>query len=222
MNKWLSLVLHTACVLQAYSYRSSENEGSDVLLQQGNHLEANVADHYPLNMTMIDNFDTREYDALTQLDQLSLVTRYAGVGYNIIRGNPEGDFNRGGIDPGIKTTRVILAHTYKSGKKAYYRSSTMDVPDQVQFHMSQSCASSSSVKAFSGRKSYMKELDTSVSVGGVSIKFKCIMANNVKLCNFYRWCLCIWCISFIFAQCWYVLTLLIITLAVSHKCYIII
>ena len=54
---------------------------------------------------MIDNSDRHEYDALTQLDQLSLVTHYAGVGYNIIRGNPEGDFNRGGIDAGIKVTR---------------------------------------------------------------------------------------------------------------------
>ena len=167
MNKWLPLVLHTACVLQAYSYRSSENEVA--LLQQGSHLEANMADHQPLNITMLGKIDIHENDALTQLDQLSLVTRYAGVGYNIIRGNPEGDFNRGGIDPGIKTTHVIFAHTYKSGKKAYYRSSTMDVPDQVRFHMSQSCTSSSSVKAFSGRKSYMKELDTSVSVGGVAI-----------------------------------------------------
>ena len=182
MNKWLSLVLHTACVLQAYSFRSGENEEFDALLQQGSYLEANnMANHYPSNMTMIDKFDTREYDALTQLDQLSLVTRYAGVGYNIIRGNPEGDFNRGGIDPGIKTTHAIFAHTYKSGKKAYYRSSTMDVPDQVLFHMSQSCTSSSSVKAFSGRKSYMKELDTSVSVRGTSLKCEFIMITNVKL-----------------------------------------
>ena len=167
MKKWLKLVLHTACVLQAYSYRSSENE--DALLQQGSNFEAKVADQFPSNMTMVDKFDTRE-NALTQLDQLSLVTRYAGVGYNIIRGNPEGDFNRGGIDPGLKTTRVIFALTYKSGKKAYYRSSTLDVPDQVRFHMFQSCTSSSSTKAFSGKKSYMKELNTSVSVKGVSLK----------------------------------------------------
>ena len=39
-----------------------------------------------------------------QIDRLSLVTRYAGIGYNLVRGNPEGDFNRGGIDPGIRTT----------------------------------------------------------------------------------------------------------------------
>ena len=105
-------------------------------------------------------------NALEQVDQLSLVTRYAGVGYNKIKGNPEGDFNRGGVDPGIRTTHVIFSHTYRKGKRAFYRGRAMAVPDQVNFHMSQSCAASHSVQAFSGRKSYMKELDTSVSVSG--------------------------------------------------------
>ena len=31
-------------------------------------------------------------NALEQIDQLSLVTHYTGVGCNKIRGNPEGDF----------------------------------------------------------------------------------------------------------------------------------
>ena len=34
--------------------------------------------------------------ASTEVDQLSLLTRYAGMGYNLLRGNPEGDFLRGG------------------------------------------------------------------------------------------------------------------------------
>ena len=38
------------------------------------------------------------------IDELSLVTRYAGMGYNALQANPEGDFYRGGINPGIKTT----------------------------------------------------------------------------------------------------------------------
>ena len=42
---------------------------------------------------------TDNENALEQQDLLSLVTRYAGVGYNIIKGNPEGDFDRGGVDP---------------------------------------------------------------------------------------------------------------------------
>ena len=102
-----------------------------------------------------------------QIDRLSLVTRYAGTGYNLVRGNPEGDFNRGGIDPGIRTTNEIFTHTYNMRKKAYYRGRAMDVPDQVNFHMTQSCAASHTVQAFSGRKSYMKELERSVSVSGV-------------------------------------------------------
>ena len=50
----------------------------------------------------------------------------------------------------------------------------MYVPDQVNFHMSQSCASSHTVQAYSGRKSYMKELERSVSVSGKN----CIYYKN--------------------------------------------
>ena len=194
MNKWLiaAAVLLTACILQVCSYKSTEVE--DALLQQsGSHLEAKVADHLPSNMTAVDKYDSaHEYvllpssgeDALAQLDQLSLVTRYTGAGYNIIRGNPEGDFNRGGIDPGIRITHVIFTHTYKIGKRAFYRGRAMEVPDQVSFHMSQSCASSHSVKAYSGRKSYMKELETSVSVGGKKLISK-YMAYSRQIIDFY-------------------------------------
>ena len=110
---------------------------------------------------------TNEERALTQFNQLSLATRYAGTGYNLLRGNPEGDFNYGGVDPGIRMTNEIFAHSYKQGKRTYYHGKSMRVPDQVKFHMSQSCAASHSVKAYSGRKSYMKELSTSVSFSGI-------------------------------------------------------
>lgn len=36
---------------------------------------------------------------------LSLLTRYAGMGYNLLYANPEGDSRRGGADPGVKETR---------------------------------------------------------------------------------------------------------------------
>ena len=111
--------------------------------------------------------------ALAQLDQLSLVTRFTGTGYNIIEGNPEGDFNIGGVDPGVKTTNVIFAHTYSNEKKAFYQGRAMDVPDQVNFHMSESCASSHSVQAYSGRKSYM--IEAFLSQVGV---FKLICCNS--------------------------------------------
>lgn len=158
----VQLLLYTAaCVLQARSLSYKSTDVKDAL----SHLEAETSDHFPPNTTEVDEDG---YDALTHLDQLSLVTHYAGLGYNIIRGNPEGDFNRGGIDPGIKTTRVIFAHTYEMGKRAFYLGRAMELPDQVKFHEVQSCASSNSVNAYSGRKSYMKELETSVSVGGMA------------------------------------------------------
>jgi hypothetical protein len=111
--------------------------------------------------------ESDEEIAQEQINQLSLVTRYTGTGYNLVRGNPEGDFNRGGIDPGIRTTNEIFSHTYTMGKKAFYLGRGMAVPDQVNFHMTHSCAASQSVLAYSGRKSYMKELEKSVSVSGV-------------------------------------------------------
>ena len=55
------------------------------------------------------------------IDELPLVTRYAGVGCNSLQANPEGDFYSGGIDPGIKMTRFIFKHTYSDGKHAFYR-----------------------------------------------------------------------------------------------------
>ena len=168
MKQWLlvHVLLYAACALhdQAHSLSQKSSDVKDVLLQRESHLEGEKSNYFPPNTTEVDEDG---YDALTQLDQLSLVTRYAGLGYNIIRGNPEGDFNRGGIDPGIKTTRVIFAHTYRMGNRAFYRGGVMEVPDQVKFHAVQSCASSQSVDAYSGRKSYMKELETSVSAGGI-------------------------------------------------------
>ena len=107
--------------------------------------------------------------ASAQANKLSLVVRYAGTGYDLLKGSPEGDFNGGGIDSGIKKTREIFTHTYNSRKEAYYRGRSMKVPDQVSFHASESCAKKSTVKAYSGRKSYMDELKTSTSISGKNI-----------------------------------------------------
>ncbi len=51
------------------------------------------------------------------VNSASLVTRYAGMGYNLLQANPEGDFNRGGVDPGIKTTRFVFKHTYSHAEE---------------------------------------------------------------------------------------------------------
>ena len=53
------------------------------------------------------------------IDQLSLVTRYAGMGYNKLYANPEGDFYLGGVNPGIKLTRFIFNHTFNARRRAF-------------------------------------------------------------------------------------------------------
>ena len=111
-------------------------------------------------------FDSYDPMAVMELDELSLVTRYTGMGYNILMANPEGDFNRGGVDPGIKSTRFIFKHTYNDEKEAFYRGKVVQVPDQVAFHMSQSCASKESSSAYSGETSYKKELSVNVEASG--------------------------------------------------------
>ena len=113
-------------------------------------------------------------------NQLSLVTRYAGMGYNILEANPEGDFYRGGIDPGVKTTRFIFEHTYTRGKLVYYRGSSMTIPDQVAFHMTNSCTTSSNYNAYSGQTSYRNELSRSIetSASGKSL-------NQQNIYNIY-------------------------------------
>ena len=104
--------------------------------------------------------------AWAEIDELSLVTRYAGMGYNLLMANPEGDFNLGGVDPGIKSTWFIFEHTYYQGKEAFYNGQVLQVPDQVTFHMSQSCAMSETTNAYSGQTSYKNELSVYVEESG--------------------------------------------------------
>ena len=101
-----------------------------------------------------------------QHDALSLVTRYVGVGYDLIRGSPEGDFDSGGGDPGIKITHHIFGFTYQKDRKAYYMEQPMSLPDQVNFHASAMCAKSFETRAYSGAKSYQKDLSVSVKAQG--------------------------------------------------------
>ena len=170
------VVLQIACVLQA--------QANDVL-----HLADVVrSGKVYSNVTNVDKNEknlvsqTKEKLAQIQYNQLSLITRYVGSGYNLVKGNPEGDFNYGGVDPGIKTTNEIFAQSYTSGKKVYYMGKAMQVPDQVNFLMTHSCAASHTVKAISGRKSYMNELEAGVSISGIYIIYiTTIMFGHFKL-----------------------------------------
>ncbi len=103
--------------------------------------------------------------AKVEVDSASLVTRHVGMGYNILQANPEGDFNRGGIDHGIKTTRFVFKHTYSQGNEIYYQGRRMQVPNQVTFHQTQSCVQSHSTDACSGQTSYRNELSVNVEAG---------------------------------------------------------
>ena len=54
-------------------------------------------DYQLLQQDILNEVDIQVRDALYP------ITRYAGMGYNLLRGNPEGDFKQGGKDPGIKS-----------------------------------------------------------------------------------------------------------------------
>ena len=102
----------------------------------------------------------------SQLDMLSLVTRYAGMGYNLLMANPEGDFYHAGIDPGIKMTRFIFKHTYSHGSQVFYSGNSLQLPDQVIFHELNSCAQSETTNVYSGQTSYKKELSVNTETSG--------------------------------------------------------
>ena len=107
----------------------------------------------------MSNANVQERDALYP------ITRYAGMGYNLLRGNPEGDFELGGKDPGIQNTRWIFNLTYLMGREGYYGGTTVAIPDQVNFQPTQTCMAHSSTRAYSGQTSYQKELERNVNAG---------------------------------------------------------
>lgn len=100
-------------------------------------------------------------------DQLSIVTDYAGVGYNALTANPDGEFAQAAIDPGIKALRRIFNRTYCNGNQAFYRGTAMRVPDQVVFQPIDSCANIATTNAYSGQTSYKNKLSASVDISGM-------------------------------------------------------
>ena len=102
---------------------------------------------------------------MQERDALYPITRYAGMGYNFLRGNPEGDFIRSGKDPGILNTRWIFNLTYSMGSEGYYGGKTVAVPDQVNFHPMETSTKQSSTRAYSGQTSYQEELNRNINAG---------------------------------------------------------
>ena len=136
-----------ACIIVQQSH-ASEGASEDAVFQLLHDL-----------WSLMSDADMQEKDALYP------ITRYAGMGYNILRGNPEGDFNTGGKDPGIRSTRWIFNLTYSMGREGYYRGKTVALPDQVNFHPRTSCTEKSTTRAYSGQTSYQKELEWNVNAG---------------------------------------------------------
>lgn len=128
------------------------------ILQKTAFLESTHAEENLLNLD--------DQNAIEETDQLTTITRYVGVGYNLLRGSPDGDFERGGVDPGILSTGVIFEFTYDKGKEAYFMDSPMQVPDQVNFQPASSCSTRHKSSVYSGAKSYQKSLNIGVDAGG--------------------------------------------------------
>lgn len=96
--------------------------------------------------------------------------RFIGVGYNILRGNPDGgELSLGGVDPGLLSTSKILKQTWDTNKTSIdgrYR-----VPDQVLFVHRSSCVKFTTKEVFSGAKSYRDKLKVDVSASGELRRF---------------------------------------------------
>ena len=90
---------------------------------------------------------------------------FVGVGYNLLKGNPEGgDVTNGGVDPGLLITRKIFQLTWNTNKKSV--DNRFRVPDQVTFAPRSSCVTTNKKEVFSGSKSYQKKLNVDVQVSG--------------------------------------------------------
>ena len=96
--------------------------------------------------------------------------RFIGVGYNILKGNPDGgELSLGGVDPGLLSTRKIFKLTWDTNKTSVdglYR-----VPDQVVFVHRSSCVNTTTNKVFSGAKSYQDKLKVDVKASGELRRF---------------------------------------------------
>ena len=90
---------------------------------------------------------------------------FVGVGYNLLKGNPEGgEVSNGGVDPGLLFTRKIFKLTWSENKVTV--DNKYNIPDQVSFAPRASCVISNKKEVFSGSKSYQEKLNADVDVSG--------------------------------------------------------
>ena len=91
---------------------------------------------------------------------------FVGIGYDLLEGNPEGDFDRGGLDPGFKLAQNIFKVTYDEGKEVTFEGSVIALPDQMEYQATYSCSSVEDSYTFSGTESYQEKLDVNVDASG--------------------------------------------------------
>jgi len=90
---------------------------------------------------------------------------FVGVGYNLLKGNPEGgEVSNGGVDPGLLFTRKIFKLTWSENKVTV--DNKYKIPEQVSFAPRASCVTSNKKEVFSGSKSYQEKLNADVDVSG--------------------------------------------------------
>ncbi|KAH3701576.1 uncharacterized protein LOC127860098 isoform X2 [Dreissena polymorpha] len=83
---------------------------------------------------------------------------YIGVGYNIVRGNPDGNFwHTGGDDPGLLSTRKILN-----------LSSAVDVPAEIVYEHHDQCREAHEFVVFHDTQSYQNKLKERVTSSGTN------------------------------------------------------
>lgn len=94
--------------------------------------------------------------------------KFIGVGYNLLKGNPQGgELSRGGVDPGLLATRKIFKLTWDTDKKTV--DGSYRVPDQVNFVHRASCVKTTKNEVISGAKSYQESLKVDVEASGAYI-----------------------------------------------------
>lgn len=96
--------------------------------------------------------------------------RFLGVGYNILKGSPDGgELSQGGVDLGLLPARKIFKLTWDTQKTSVDR--LCRVPDQVVFVHRSSCVKETRNEVFSGVKSYQDKLNVDVEASGELRRF---------------------------------------------------
>ncbi len=105
---------------------------------------------------------------------------YAGLGYNILEGNPDGSFESGKIDPGIKNERCIF-DLFPTVNLINY--SSVKRPKQVTVKEFVPCEASNKTSVFNGLKSYQTKLGSSISISGMCFRTTFNILAIIVLCR---------------------------------------